>query len=376
MTTPTDAYLSIVPADKTSLTDDERIENIVPLPPPEHLIRFFPIQGTPVEVLIADTRRRVREILHGRSDRMLVVMGPCSIHDPAAALEYAERLAEERRKHAGSLEVLMRVYFEKPRTTVGWKGLINDPYLNGSFRINEGLRIARDLLVRINQRGVPAGCEFLDVISPQYIGDLVSWGAIGARTTESQVHRELASGLSAAVGFKNGTDGDVRIAVDAILAARQKHHFLSVHKSGQVAIVETRGNEDCHVILRGGAQPNYDAANVAAACQELAGAGLAQRLMIDCSHANSRKDYRRQREVCADVCEQVAQGEDRVVGVMIESHLVEGRQDLVPGKTLSFGQSITDACLGWDDSAKLLAALAEAVARRREVRALRAPATA
>ncbi len=376
MTTPTDAYLSIVPADKTSLTDDERIENIVPLPPPEHLIRFFPIQGTPVEVLIADTRRRVREILHGQSDRMLVVIGPCSIHDPVAALEYAERLAEERRKHAAQLEVLMRVYFEKPRTTVGWKGLINDPYMNGSFRINEGLRIARDLLVRINQHGVPAGCEFLDVISPQYVGDLVSWGAIGARTTESQVHRELASGLSAAVGFKNGTDGDVRIAVDAILAARQKHHFLSVHKSGQVAIVETRGNDDCHVILRGGSQPNYDAASVEAACRELAGAGLAQRLMIDCSHANSRKDYRRQREVCANVCEQVAQGEDRVVGVMIESHLVEGRQDLAPGKALSFGQSITDACLGWDDSAKLLAALAEAVARRREARAPRAPATA
>jgi 3-deoxy-7-phosphoheptulonate synthase len=376
MTTPTDAYLSIVPADKTSLTDDERIENIVPLPPPEHLIRFFPIQGTPVEVLIADTRRRVREILHGQSDRMLVVIGPCSIHDPAAALEYAERLADERRKHAAQLEVLMRVYFEKPRTTVGWKGLINDPYLNGSFRINEGLRIARDLLVRINQCGVPAGCEFLDVISPQYVGDLVSWGAIGARTTESQVHRELASGLSAAVGFKNGTDGDVRIAVDAILAARQKHHFLSVHKSGQVAIVETRGNDDCHIILRGGAQPNYDAANVEAACRELAGAGLAQRLMIDCSHANSRKDYRRQREVCANICEQVAQGEDRVVGVMIESHLVEGRQDLVPGKPLGFGQSITDGCLGWEDSAKLLAALAEAVARRREAHAPRTPARA
>jgi len=376
MTTPTDSYLSIVPADKTSLTDDERIENIVPLPPPEHLIRFFPIQGTPVETLIADTRRGVREILHGQSDRMLVVIGPCSIHDSAAALEYAERLAEERRKHAAQLEVLMRVYFEKPRTTVGWKGLINDPYLNGSFRINEGLRIARDLLVRINQLGMPAGCEFLDVISPQYVGDLVSWGAIGARTTESQVHRELASGLSAAVGFKNGTDGDVRIAVDAILAARQKHHFLSVHKSGQVAIVETRGNDDCHVILRGGAQPNYDAANVAAACSELASAGLAQRLMIDCSHANSRKDYRRQREVCADVCAQVAQGENRVIGVMIESHLVEGRQDLVPGKPLGFGQSITDACLGWDDSLKLLAALAQSVARRREVRAARAPATA
>ncbi len=376
MTTPTDAYLSIVPADKTSLTDDERIENIVPLPPPEHLIRFFPIQGTPVEVLIADTRRRVREILHGQSDRMLVVIGPCSIHDPVAAVAYAERLAEERRKHAAHLEVLMRVYFEKPRTTVGWKGLINDPYLNGSFRINEGLRIARDLLVRINQLGVPAGCEFLDVISPQYVGDLVSWGAIGARTTESQVHRELASGLSAAVGFKNGTDGDVRIAVDAILAARQKHHFLSVHKSGQVAIVETRGNDDCHVILRGGAKPNFDAASVDEACRMLGSAGLVQRLMIDCSHANSRKDYRRQREVCADVCEQIAGGEERIVGLMIESNLVEGRQDLVPGKPLAFGQSITDACLGWDDSAKLLAALAETVARRREKRGTRTPATA
>jgi len=376
MTTPTDAYLSLFPADKTSLTDDERIENIVPLPPPEHLIRFFPIQGTAVEVLIADTRRRVREILHGQSDRLLVVIGPCSIHDPVAAIEYAERLAEERRKHAAQLEVLMRVYFEKPRTTVGWKGLINDPYMNGSFRINEGLRIARDLLVRINQVGVPAGCEFLDVISPQYVGDLVSWGAIGARTTESQVHRELASGLSAAVGFKNGTDGDVRIAVDAILAARQKHHFLSVHKSGQVAIVETRGNDDCHVILRGGAQPNYEAASVEQTCGVLASAGLAQRLMIDCSHANSRKDYRRQREVCADVCEQLDGGEDRVIGLMIESNLVEGRQDLVAGKPLAFGQSITDACLGWDDSAKLLAAIAESVARRRERRGARASATA
>jgi phospho-2-dehydro-3-deoxyheptonate aldolase len=236
--------------DKTSLTDDERIDNIIPLPPPEHLIRFFPIQGSAVESQIAETRAKLRQILHGRSDRMLVVIGPCSIHDPVAALAYAQRLSQERKKHAGELEVLMRVYFEKPRTTVGWKGLINDPYLNGSFRINEGLRIARDLLVRINQAGVPAGCEFLDVISPQYIGDLVSWGAIGARTTESQVHRELASGLSAPVGFKNGTDGNVKIAVDALLAARQKHHFLSVHKSGQVAIVETRGNDDCHIILR------------------------------------------------------------------------------------------------------------------------------
>jgi 3-deoxy-7-phosphoheptulonate synthase len=375
MTTPNDAYLSIVPADKTSLTDDERIENIVPLPPPEHLIRFFPIQATPVEGLITETRRSVREILHGRSDRLLVVIGPCSIHDPAAALAYAERLAEERRKHAANLEVLMRVYFEKPRTTVGWKGLINDPYMNGSFRINEGLRIARDLLVRVNQVGVPAGCEFLDVISPQYIGDLVSWGAIGARTTESQVHRELASGLSAAVGFKNGTDGNVRIAVDAILAARQKHHFLSVHKSGQVAIVETRGNDDCHLILRGGAKPNYDAASVASACRELTDADLAPRVMVDCSHANSRKDFRRQREVCADAGAQVAQGERRLIGVMIESHLVEGRQDLVAGKPLTFGQSITDPCLGWEDSVQLLAGLAEAVTRRREISARQAAVT-
>jgi 3-deoxy-7-phosphoheptulonate synthase len=354
--------------DKTSLTDDERIENIVPLPPPEHLIRFFPIQGTAVEAQIAETRARVRQILHGRSDRLLVVIGPCSIHDPAAALAYAERLAVERKRHADGLEILMRVYFEKPRTTVGWKGLINDPYLNGSFRINEGLRIARDLLVRINQTGVPAGCEFLDVISPQYIGDLVSWGAIGARTTESQVHRELASGLSAAVGFKNGTDGNVRIAVDALLAARQKHHFLSVHKSGQVAIVETRGNDDCHVILRGGKSPNYDAAAVQAACAELARAKLPERLMVDCSHANSSKDYRRQAQVAADVGRQLAGGERRIVGVMVESHLLEGRQDLVAGKPLAFGQSITDACLGWDDSVRLLEGLAAAVRKRREHR--------
>src|SRR5687767_1524070 len=317
--------------DKTSLTDDERIDNIIPLPPPEHLIRFFPIQGGAVEAQITDTRRKVRDILRGRSDRLLVIMGPCSIHDPAAALEYAKRLAAERQRLNDDLEILMRVYFEKPRTTVGWKGLINDPYLNGSFRINEGLRIARDVLVRINQAGVPAGCEFLDVISPQYIGDLVAWGAIGARTTESQVHRELASGLSAPVGFKNGTDGNVKIAVDALLAARQKHHFLSVHKSGQVAIVVTRGNEDCHIILRGGKQPNYDADSVRAACAELARAKLPERLMIDCSHANASKDYRRQAEVGGDIGRQIAGGERRIVGLMVESHLVEGRQDLEPG---------------------------------------------
>jgi 3-deoxy-7-phosphoheptulonate synthase len=362
----TDTYQGSMPADKTSSTDDERIDNIVPLPPPEHLIRFFPIQGTAVEKLISDTRGKVREILRGKSDRLLVVIGPCSIHDPAAAVAYAQKLCVEKEKHRGELEILMRVYFEKPRTTVGWKGLINDPYMNGSFRINEGLRIARDLLVRINQAGVPAGCEFLDVISPQYIGDLVSWGAIGARTTESQVHRELASGLSAAVGFKNGTDGNVRIAVDALLAARQKHHFLSVHKSGQVAIVETRGNEDCHIILRGGKSPNYDAASVQAACEELKKAKLPERLMIDCSHANAAKKYERQLDVARDIDAQIAGGERRILGVMVESNLVEGRQDLEPGKPLKFGQSVTDACLGWEASLQLLEGLAAAVKKRRK----------
>jgi len=358
--------MNLTSEEKTSLTDDERIENITPLPPPENLIRFFPIQGTPVEALIAQTRRRVRDILHARSDRLLVVMGPCSIHDPAAALAYAKKLNEERKRHEGDLELLMRVYFEKPRTTVGWKGLINDPYMNGSFRINEGLRIARDLLVRINQAGVPAGCEFLDVISPQYIGDLVSWGAIGARTTESQVHRELASGLSAPVGFKNGTDGNVKIAVDAMLAAGQKHHFLSVHKSGQVAIVETRGNEDCHIILRGGKAPNYDAASVQQACAELLRAKLPGRLMIDCSHANAAKQHERQVEVAADIARQIAGGERCIVGAMVESNLIEGRQELRAGVALTFGQSVTDACLGWEQSVGVLDTLAGAVRQRRK----------
>ena len=361
MTTPID--------DKTSLTDDERIENIVPLPPPENLIRFFPIQGTPVEALVSDTRKRVRQIVRGKSDRLLVIIGPCSIHDPAAAVAYAEQMLPERKRHEAELEVVMRVYFEKPRTTVGWKGLINDPYLNGSFRINEGLRIARDLLVRVNKAGMPAGCEFLDVISPQYIGDLVSWGAIGARTTESQVHRELASGLSAPVGFKNGTDGNVRIAVDAILAARQKHHFLSVHKNGQVSIVETRGNEDCHIILRGGKSPNYDAASIQSACEELAKSKLDCRLMIDFSHANASKQYKRQIDEAHDIAGQVAGGSRCIIGAMVESHLVEGKQDLVAGRPLSelkFGQSITDPCIGWEDSTALLDTLAAAVKARRK----------
>jgi 3-deoxy-7-phosphoheptulonate synthase len=357
-----------VPDDRTSLTDDERIGNVVPLPSPEALIRFFPIQDTPVETLVAQTRRSIRQILQGASDRLLVVIGPCSIHDPVAALEYARRLAAERQRFSADLEIVMRVYFEKPRTSVGWKGLINDPYMNGSFRINEGLRIARDLLLRINQAGMPAGSEFLDTISPQYIGDLISWGAIGARTTESQVHRELASGLSAPIGFKNGTDGNVRIAIDAILAARQRHHFLSVHKNGHVAIVETRGNEDCHVILRGGRQPNYEAPSVAAAAGSLSAAGLPQRLMVDCSHANSQKDYRRQGQVAQAVGEQIASGEQRIVGVMIESHLRAGRQDIAPGGELVYGLSVTDGCLGWEESVPLLDALAQAVQQRRSAR--------
>jgi 3-deoxy-7-phosphoheptulonate synthase len=366
MTNP-EAFHPQIPADRTSLTDDEHIANVVPLPPPEHLIRFFPIQGTPTEDLISRTREAVRQILRKESDRLLVVIGPCSIHDPAAALEYAGRLAEVRRRLAGELEIVMRIYFEKPRTTVGWKGLINDPYLNGTFRIDEGLRVARDVLLRVHQTGVPAGSELLDTISPQYIGDLICWGAIGARTTESQVHRELASGLSAPIGFKNGTDGNVKIAVDAILAARQQHHFLSVHKNGQVAIVETRGNDDCHIILRGGKTPNYDAPSVDVACKVLAASGLPERLMIDFSHSNSGKDFKKQMEVAAAVGKQIGNGERRIVGVMIESHLQEGRQNLLPGRPLVYGQSITDACLGWKDSEALLELLADHARRRRSV---------
>ncbi len=357
------------PTDRMSETDDQRIENIVPLPPPAHLIQFFPIRNTPVEDFISDTRRNVRDIVHGKSDRLLVVIGPCSIHDPVSALEYASRLKAERERLGDDLEIVMRVYFEKPRTTVGWKGLINDPYLNGSFRINEGLRIARDLLVRINQAEVPAGCEFLDVISPQYIGDLVSWGAIGARTTESQVHRELASGLSSAVGFKNGTDGNVRIAIAAILAARQRHHFLSVHKCGQVAIVDTLGNADCHIILRGGRQPNYDLASVDAACAELARFDLPRRLMIDLSHGNTPGGFAQQMVSGAAVAEQIATGDPRIMGVAAESHLIEGRQDLKAGQPLVYGQSITDPCIGWDDSVQLLDELAQAVRARRRLAA-------
>jgi 3-deoxy-7-phosphoheptulonate synthase len=357
------------PVDKTGPTDDERIENITPLPPPEHLVRFFPIRATPAERVITRARHAIKQIMTGKDDRLLVVMGPCSIHDPAAALTYARRLLAERERFAGTLEVVMRVYFEKPRTTVGWKGLINDPYLDQSYRIDEGLRIARQLLVEINRTGLPAGSEFLDVISPQYIGDLISWGAIGARTTESQVHRELASGLSAPIGFKNGTDGNIRIATDAIQAAARPHHFLSVHKNGQVAIVATRGNRDCHVILRGGKAPNYDAAHVEAACRELEAAKLPGVLMVDCSHANSDKQYQRQSDVARDVSAQIASGSRRIFGVMVESHLVAGAQKFSAGKDdpaqLTFGQSITDACLGWDESLSVLELLSDAVRQRR-----------
>ena len=360
---PKDAYAPI--DDQTSQTDDQRIKDITVLPPPEHLIRFFPIAGTAVEKLIAQTRQRIAKIMSGKDDRLLVVMGPCSIHDPAAALDYARRLQVEREKYKDTLEIVMRVYFEKPRTTVGWKGLINDPYLDESFRIDEGLRIARQLLIEINRTGVPAGSEFLDVISPQYIGDLISWGAIGARTTESQVHRELASGLSAPIGFKNGTDGGIKVAVDAMLAAQSAHAFMGMTKWGQAAVFETQGNVDCHIILRGGKQPNYSAADVQAACGLLEASGLRAHLMIDVSHANSSKQYARQVEVAQAVADQIAQGDMRISGLMVESHLREGRQDRVAGRALEHGVSVTDACISTAQTAPVLQSLALAVRKRR-----------
>ena len=345
-------------------TDDLRIREMKELTPPSHLIREFAC--TPAaEQTAAGARVALHNILHGTDDRLMVVIGPCSIHDPVAAMEYARRLVEQRTRFAGELEIVMRVYFEKPRTTVGWKGMINDPYMDNSFRINDGLRMARELLRNINELGLPAGTEFLDVISPQYIADLISWGAIGARTTESQVHRELASGLSCPVGFKNGTDGNIKIAVEAIKAASQPHHFLSVTKGGHSAIVSTNGNEDCHIILRGGKTPNYDAASVEQACQQIAAQGLAARLMVDASHANSSKKPENQIPVCADIAAQVAGGDTRIVGVMVESHLVAGRQDLVPGKELVYGQSVTDGCIDWEQSVQVLEGLAASVRQRR-----------
>ena len=348
-------------------TDDLRIRTIEPLTPPAQLLAMLPCDDEASDTVSA-SRAALHQILHGRDDRLAVVVGPCSIHDPHAAIEYAQRLKPLRDALGGELEIVMRVYFEKPRTTVGWKGLINDPALDGSFDINRGLRLARGLLRDINALGLPAGCEYLDTISPQYISDLVAWGAIGARTTESQVHREMASGLSCPVGFKNGTDGNVKIAVDAVGAASHPHHFLAVTKEGRSAIAATAGNPDCHVILRGGKTPNYDAASIEAASQVLAKSGLPARLMVDASHANSGKNPDHQPAVIDDIGTQLEAGERRIVGVMVESHLVGGRQELVEGQPLAYGQSITDGCLGWDASVQVLERLAEAVRERRRQR--------
>lgn len=346
------------------IVDDVRISEIKELTTPAHILRDFPVSEVAAQTTDA-ARRAIHRILHGADDRLLVVIGPCSIHDHDAALEYAQKLKATCARHEADLLIVMRVYFEKPRTTVGWKGLINDPALDGSFNINDGLRLARRILLEINDLGLSCGTEFLDTITPQYTADLISWGAIGARTTESQIHRELASGLSCPVGFKNGTDGNVRIAIDAIRAAASPHHFLSVTKAGHSAIVSTLGNEDCHLILRGGKSSNYDAASVDAACKELGAAGIAARVMIDFSHANSRKQYQLQAEVARDVAEQIAAGDERIFGVMVESNLKAGRQDIVPGKPLEYGVSVTDACIGWEDSLAILDTLADAVRRRR-----------
>ena len=337
------------------LTDDVRINSLTELLPPIAHLYDLPISEAAAE-LVVSTRKAIADILHRGDKRLLVIIGPCSIHDPAAALEYAQKLLPLKKQYEKELLIVMRVYFEKPRTTVGWKGLINDPHLDGTFDINYGLRQARQLLLTLNDIGMPASTEFLDMITPQYYADLISWGAIGARTTESQVHRELASGLSCPVGFKNGTDGNLKIAIDAIGAASHPHHFLSVTKTGHSAIVHTNGNPDCHVILRGGKEPNYSSSHVQAAREQLAKAGLDAKLMIDCSHANSNKDYTRQMIVAQDIAGQLKNGEDAIMGVMVESHLVEGRQD----KPETYGQSITDACIGWDTTEELLALLADA----------------
>ncbi|MBV8963587.1 MAG: 3-deoxy-7-phosphoheptulonate synthase [Hyphomicrobiales bacterium] len=346
-------------------TDDLRIREIRELSTPAEIMGEFP-RGTRATRTVSEARAGLHAILQGKDDRLAVVIGPCSVHDPDAAIEYAGRLAPLRERLRDRLEIIMRVYSEKPRTTVGWKGLINDPDLDGSFRIDKGLRIARRLLAKINELGVPAGCEFLDMTTPQYIADLVGWGAIGARTTESQIHREMASGLSCPVGFKNATDGNVRVAVDAVLSASKLHHFMAVTKEGRSAIASTTGNEDCHVILRGGRAPNYGAEDVEAACREIESSGLRPMVMIDASHGNSRKKPENQPLVIADICRQMERGDRRIIGAMVESHLVGGRQDLVCGETLVYGQSITDGCLGWEASVEVLEELAGAVKSRRE----------
>jgi 3-deoxy-7-phosphoheptulonate synthase len=352
----------------SQLTRDLRVESFRPLISPAILLEELPL-GEAGSRTVTRGREDVVRILSGQDDRLVAIVGPCSIHDTRAALEYGGRLKRLADELADDLCVVMRVYFEKPRTTVGWKGLINDPRLDGSFAINEGLRTARRLLLALAELGIPAGCEFLDPISPQYTSDLVSWGAIGARTTESQVHRELASGLSMPVGFKNGTDGGVQIAIDAVRSSAHPHRFLGVTEQGLCAIVATRGNPDCHVILRGGATgPNYDAVSVQKVAEALRSSGLAPRIMLDTSHGNSDKDYRRQPAVAHDIAEQVALGEAAIVGVMMESFLEDGRQDLVPGQELRYGQSITDACMGWEMTAPVLRELADAVRARRAVR--------
>ncbi|MGF1692206.1 3-deoxy-7-phosphoheptulonate synthase AroG [Photobacterium kagoshimensis] len=345
-------------------TDDVRIREVKELLPPVAVLEKFPATETASETVF-EARQAIHNILNDNDDRLLVVVGPCSIHDTEAALEYAKKLKTLRDELKGNLEIVMRVYFEKPRTTVGWKGLINDPYMDGSFKLNDGLRIGRKLLLDLTDMGMPTAGEFLDMITPQYMGDLISWGAIGARTTESQVHRELSSGLSCPVGFKNGTDGNIKIATDAIGSASAPHHFLSVTKYGHSAIVSTAGNEDCHIILRGGKAPNYSEADVNAVTEQLEKAGHRQKVMIDFSHANSLKQFKRQLVVSEDVGSQVALGNKAIFGVMIESHLVEGRQDLAEGEKGTYGQSITDACIGWEDTETVLRQLASDVEKRR-----------
>ncbi|WP_448555371.1 3-deoxy-7-phosphoheptulonate synthase AroG [Thalassotalea montiporae] len=344
-------------------TDDIRINKIKELLPPVALIERFPATEQ-ASATVFEGRQAISNIFNGKDDRLLVVIGPCSIHDTKAAIEYGQRLVKLREKYKENLEIVMRVYFEKPRTTVGWKGLINDPYLDNSFKLNDGLRMGRKLLLDVNDIGLPTAGEFLDMITPQYMADFMCWGAIGARTTESQVHRELASGLSCPVGFKNGTDGTIKVAVDAVGAASASHHFLSVTKYGHSAIVETAGNPDCHIILRGGKETNYDKDSVKEVTDQLASAKLNTKIMIDFSHANSKKKFENQMLVSDDVAAQIAQGNQDIFGVMVESHLVEGRQDLVDGKAANYGQSITDACIGWEDTEKLLAQLNDAVATR------------
>jgi len=344
--------------------DDVRIAKIKELLPPVALLERFPASEKASKTVFSG-RAAISKIFNHQDDRLLVVIGPCSIHDPKAAIEYGNRLVKLREKYKDNLEVVMRVYFEKPRTTVGWKGLINDPYMDNSFKLNDGLRMGRKLLADLNDIGLPTAGEFLDMITPQYIGDLMCWGAIGARTTESQVHRELASGLSCPVGFKNGTDGTIKIAIDAIGSASASHHFLSVTKFGHSAIVETTGNKDCHIILRGGKTPNYDADSVKQVTNQLGASKQNTKIMIDFSHGNSSKKFENQMLVCEDVSQQIASGNDDIFGVMVESHLNEGRQDLVDGKAENYGQSITDACIGWDDTEKLLAQLNQAVEKRR-----------